>query len=352
MLVAVGLFADLLWGRWTQAAITGLVVDLGEVEQGGTLQAKLARVVGDPSLVVAYRLPGAAGYVDEAGRPVALPAAGGARTITYLHEGDRQIGALVHDAAVLDDPVLVNAVAAAAGVAVANARLQAEVRARVAEVEASRRRIVEAGDAERRRLERELREGAERRLAHVTELLADRGPPVADLRRELQSTRAALAEFARGVHPRTLTQSGLAAALTELGELSPVPVQLHVQEERLAPTVEAAVYFVCSEALANVAKHAKASQVGVRVERRAGLVVRGGPATTVSVAPTRPARAFAAWPTGSRRYRGGCASRARRVEGPVSLPRSRSAGPTPRLEDDRASGARRESSRSKVSTSR
>jgi signal transduction histidine kinase len=273
VLVAVGLFADLLWGRWTQAAITGLVVDLGELEQGGTLQAKLARVVGDPSLVVAYRLPGAAGYADEAGRPVALPAGGGARTITYLHEGGRQIGALVHDAAVLGDPVLVNAVAAAAGVAVANARLQAEVRARVAEVEASRRRIVEAGDAERRRLEQELREGAERRLAHVTELLADRGPPVADIRRQLQSTRAVLAEFARGVHPRTLTQSGLAAALTELGEHAPVPVQLHVQEERLAPTVEAAVYFVCSEALANVAKHARASMVGVRVQRRAGLVV-------------------------------------------------------------------------------
>jgi signal transduction histidine kinase len=272
VLVAVGLFVDLVWGRWTQAVITGLVVDLGELEQGGTLRAKLARVVGDPSLVVAYRLPGGAGYVDEAGRPVALPA-GGARTVTYLHEGGRQIGALVHDAAVLGDPVLVDAVAAAAGVAVANARLQAEVRARVAEVEASRRRIVEAGDAERRRLERELREGAERRLAHVTELLGDRGPPLADIRRALQGTRASLAEFARGVHPRTLTQSGLAPALTELCEHSPVPVQLRVREERLAPTVEAAVYFVCSEALANVAKHARASRVGVGVERRAGLVV-------------------------------------------------------------------------------
>ena len=273
VLAAVGLFADLLWGRWTQAAITGLVVDLGELEHGGTLQAKLARAVGDPSLQVAYRLPGADGFVDEAGRPMALPAAGGTRTITHLHEGGRQIGALVHDAAVLDDPVLVNAVAAAAGVAVANARLQAELRARVAEVEASRRRIVEAGDAERRRLERELREGAERRLGYVTELLADRGPLLTDLGRELQGARAALAEFARGVHPRTLTEAGLAAALAELGAHSPVPVQLHVREERLAPMVEAAVYFVCSEALANVAKHAKASQVGVRVERRAGLVV-------------------------------------------------------------------------------
>jgi hypothetical protein len=273
VLTAVGLFADLLWGRWTRAAITGLVLDLGELEQAGTLQAKLARAVGDPSLQIAYRLPGSDGYVDEAGRPMELPAGGASRKVTHLQEGGQQIGALVHDAAVLDDRVLVKAAAAAASVAVANARLQAEVRARVAEVEASRRRIVEAGDAERRRLERELREGAERRLVHVTELLADRGPPLADLRRELLGARAALAEFAHGVHPRTLTEAGLAAALAELGAHSPVPVQLHVQEERLSPPVEAAIYFVSSEALANVAKHAQASQVGVRVQRRAGLVI-------------------------------------------------------------------------------
>jgi signal transduction histidine kinase len=272
VLVAVGLFADLLWGRWTQAAITGLVVDLGEPEQAGTLQAKLARAVGDPSLLVAYRFPDTDGYIDEAGRPVALPTAGANRTVTYLQEGGRQIGALVHDAAVLDDPDLVSAVAAAAGVAVANARLQAEVRARVSEVEASRRRIVEASDAERRRLERELREGAERRLAHVTKLLADRGVAAADLKRELQEVRAALAAFARGVHPRALTEAGLPTALTELSAHCPVPVQVSVPQQRLEPAVEAAVYFVCSEALANVAKYAQASQAAVRVQLRAGLV--------------------------------------------------------------------------------
>jgi signal transduction histidine kinase len=272
VLVAVGLFADLLWGRWTQAAITGLVVDLGEPDEAGTLRAKLARAVGDPSLVVAYRLPDTDGHVDEAGRPVALPAAGATRTVTYLQESGRQIGALVHDAAVLDDPDLVNAVAAAAGVAVANARLQAEVRARVSEVEASRRRIVEAGDAERRRLEGELREGAERRLAYVTELLADRGLPVAEIQRDLQAARAALTEFARGVHPRTLTEAGLAAALAELRERSPVPVQVSVPEQRLEPAVEAAVYYLCAEALTNVAKYAQASQAAINVERRAGLV--------------------------------------------------------------------------------
>jgi len=272
VLVAVGLFTDLLWGRWTQVAITGLVVDLGELDEAGTLRAKLARAIGDPSLVVAYRVPDVDGYVDEAGRPVALPAAGANRTVTHLRQGGQQIGALVHDAAVLDDPDLVSAVAAAAGVAVTNARLQAEVRARVSEVEASRRRIVQAGDAERRRLEGELRDGAERRLAHVTELLANRGPLVADVQRELQAARAAMAEFARGVHPRTLTEAGLAAALAELRGRFPVPVQVTVPEQRLEPAVEAAVYYVCAEALTNVAKYAQASHAGVRVQRRAGLV--------------------------------------------------------------------------------
>jgi hypothetical protein len=273
VLVAVGLFADLLWGRWTQAAITGLVVDLGEPEQAGTLQVKLARAVGDPSLVVAYRLPDTDGYVDEAGRPVALPVPGAGRTVTYLHLDGRQIGALVHDAAVLDDPELVNAVAAAAGIAVANARLQADVRARVSEVEASRRRIVVAGDAERRRLERELREGAERRLGHVSDLLGDRGLPVADLQRQLEAARAALTRFGRGVHPRTLTEAGLAVALAELSVRCPVPVQVTVPEQRLAPVVEVAVYYLCAEALTNVAKYAQASQAGIEVQRQAEIVV-------------------------------------------------------------------------------
>jgi signal transduction histidine kinase len=152
-------------------------------------------------------------------------------------------------------------------------RMQADVRARVSEVEASRRRIVEAGDAERRRLERELRQGAERRLAHVTDLLADRGTSVADLQRQLEAARAALTEFGRGVHPRTLTEAGLAAALAELSARCPVPVQVTVPERRLEPAVEAAVYYLCAEALTNVAKYAQASQAGIEVERQAEMVV-------------------------------------------------------------------------------
>jgi signal transduction histidine kinase len=267
-LIAVGLFADLLWGRWAQAAVTGLVVDLGEAAAAGPLRERLARTLGDPTLVVGYWLPEQGRYVDEAGRPVELPPAGTDRTITPIEEDGTRIAALVHDAAVLDDPGLISAVASATLLAVSNARLQAEVRARVAEVNESRRRIVDAADAQRRRLERELREGAERRLAHVAELLTD-SDALEDVRGDLESTRLELREFARGIHPQTLTEHGIAAALEELARRSAVPVRVDAPRRRFAPAIEATAYFVCSEALANVAKHAEASRATVMLAANA-----------------------------------------------------------------------------------
>jgi signal transduction histidine kinase len=268
-LISVGLFLDLLWGRWTQLAVTGLVVDLGE-SAVGTLRERLARTLGDSSLVVGYWLPEESRYVDEAGRPVELPPAGSSRTITPIEEDGTRIAALVHDVDVLDDPDLVSAVASATRLAVSNARLQADVLARVAEVDESRRRIVDAGDAQRRRLERKLREGAERRLAHVAELLADSS--LAEVLRDLDSSRAELREFARGIHPQTLIEHGLATALEELARRSPVPVSIDVPDERFPPPIEATAYFICSEALANVAKYAQASTASVRIAASNGAI--------------------------------------------------------------------------------
>jgi signal transduction histidine kinase len=265
-LVAVGLFADLAWGRWAQATVTGLVVDLGVPGSVGTLRDRLARALGDPTLAIGYWLPDARRYVDEAGRPLELPAAGSERVVTPIEEDGRRIAALVHDAAVLEDPGLVSAVASATRLAVSNARLQAEVRARVVEVEASRRRIVEAADRQRRRLEEELRHGAERRLAGVTKTLEGCGPVLAEVREGLDAARSELREFASGIHPATLTRGGLAAALAELAERSPAPVRLSVPGGRLPAAVEVAVYFTCSEALANVGKYARPSRVTVVVE--------------------------------------------------------------------------------------
>ena len=164
--IAVGLTLDLVLARWTQATVTGLVVDLGQAAGPGTLRDYLARALGDNSLLVGYRLADRRVYVDDQGHEIELSEAGDRRA-TIVRDGDEPVAELVHDAGVLADPELVEAVAAAARIAVVNARLQAEIRHQVGELEASRRRLVEAGDAERRRLERELREGAERRLAAV-----------------------------------------------------------------------------------------------------------------------------------------------------------------------------------------
>jgi signal transduction histidine kinase len=231
-LIAIGLSADLLWGRWAQAAVTGLVVDLGEPAAGGVLRDRLARALGDPTLVVGYWLPEQGRYVDEEGRTVQLPAGDAGRAVTPIEEGSRRVAVLVHDPAVLDDPALLSAVGSAARLAVSNARLQAQVGARVGEVEASRRRIVEASDEQRSRLERELRDGAERRLAHVAELLADCGEPLAEIRTGVDAARAELREFARGMHPATLAERGLHASVGELAARSPIPVEIAVPAGR------------------------------------------------------------------------------------------------------------------------
>jgi signal transduction histidine kinase len=265
------LFADLRWSRRDHAAITGLVVDLGEAERTGVLADKLGRALGDPSLVLGYWLPETSSYVDEAGRPVDLPRSDPTRVQTKLVADGQHIGVLVHDAAVLDDPLLVESVVALARMAVTNVRLQAEVRARVGDVEAARRRIVEAADAERRRLESLLQKGAMHRLSEVAELLTADDPD--DLRAHLDASQVLLHEFARGIHPRVLTESGLPAALAELADACQTPVELQVLTDRLPAAVEATAYFVCSEALANIGKYAQAGHARIEVASRDGEVI-------------------------------------------------------------------------------
>ena len=277
ILIAVGLLADLLRGRWAQAAVTKLIVDLGEPSESGTLASRLAHDLGDPSLSIAYWLPEANVYVDQGGKPLVIPDSGSGRAVTVIEDRGERIAALVHDSAVLDEPDLVNAVASAARIAVSNVRLQADVRRQVADLDASRRRILQAGDAQRRRLQQELRECAAGRLGHVRELLTlvrqDTGVnglaamSLEDAERELQMAEVELQELASGIHPTVLTEQGLGAALSFLADRAPVPVRLVVSPGRLPAALEAAVYFTSSEALADVAKHAHASRVTVEVAR-------------------------------------------------------------------------------------
>jgi signal transduction histidine kinase len=275
--IAIALALDLVLGRWVRSAVTGLVVDLGELPEAAPLRDRLAEALGDRSLVVGYWLTDRGVYVDDRGGEVGLPEGGGERRVTFVADDGDRLAVLVHDAAVSADPELLESVAAAARIAVVNARLQAEVRSQLEDLDASRRRLLEAGDAERGRLERELREGAERRLARIGELLDRAGPGadgrLAELRAKLDATQSELREFARGVHPRTLTEGGLGLALGELADSSPVRVDVRARDARFPPAVEAAAYFVCSESLANVVKHAGASHVTIDVASRSGALV-------------------------------------------------------------------------------
>ncbi len=271
--LALGLLVGLLRGSWERAEVADLVVELGAT-RSGTLRDELARALGDPSLQVGYWVPQPAGFVDSGGRPIRVPDPGSERSMTMVERDGQPLAVLIHDPAVLGDPGLVEAVSSAARLAAANARLQAEVRGRLAEIGASRRRILEAGDEERGRLERRLREGALRRLDQVAETLRQARSPaaagsaderLAKAETQLARTQEELRRLARGIHPRELSERGLAAALASLARDVPLPVKLAVSAPGDPPAAAACAYFVCSEALANVAKYAAASQVAVSV---------------------------------------------------------------------------------------
>jgi signal transduction histidine kinase len=275
--VAAGLSFDLFLRRWSEAAIAGLVIDLGDLPQEGSLRDRLAYALGDSTLVVGYWLPERSGYVDDQGQQIELPETGSGRETTRVAQGDEPVAVLVHDPAALEDPALLESVAAAAQIAVSNVRLQADIRRQVDEIEASRRRIVEAADVQRTRLARELREGPGRQLQAVGTVLeeavreADEASAVTMLgeaRVELGTALDELRELASGIHPRVLVDGGLGEGLRELARRATVPVQVAEVEERFPASIEAAAYFVCSEALANVAKYAQASRVRVELARQ------------------------------------------------------------------------------------
>jgi signal transduction histidine kinase len=253
--------------------VTDLVVDLGQTGSG-TLRDALAEALGDPTLEIGYWLE--RGYVDSAGRPLVLPAAESNRRVTRVDRDGEAIAVLVHDAAVLDDPGLSDALARAARLAAANARLQAEVQVQVDELGESRRRLVHAGDEERRRLERRLHHTVERRLSGLAASLehaqpaATRAAPLRRVQEQLELALDELRDLAAGLHPGRIEHGGLSAALAELAARSPLPVDLHVADLRVDEEVERATYFVCSEALANIIKHAGASSAAISVGDRAG----------------------------------------------------------------------------------
>jgi signal transduction histidine kinase len=282
--VPLALAAGLLWGRTARAGVADLVVEL-EHAPPGSVRDVLARRLGDPSLEVALWLPTEQMYVNPLGEAVGLPTDDASRAVTILGRAEAPIAALVHDPALLERRSLLEAAGAAARLALENERLQAELRAQLAELRASRSRIVQAGDDERRRLERNLHDGAQQRLLGLGLALqlarTQLGPEangaaelLEEAEGELRTALDELRELAHGIHPAVLTDQGLAAALRALAERSRVPVKmLAVPETRLSGPVEAAIYFLVSESLANVAKYAHASAVRVSVIRSNGEAV-------------------------------------------------------------------------------
>jgi signal transduction histidine kinase len=266
-------------------AFRDLVAGLSTAPGRGELHDSLAKALGDPSVELAYWVPDPGHYVDIDGKPVSLPNGNSDRAITEVRLEDRLVAALEHDASLLDDPELVRGVGAAAALALENERLEAELRAKVKELSASRARLMEETVAERRRLERDLHDGAQQRLVSLAlELRLAEGrieQDPAGARRalqaaggELEEALAELRELARGIHPAVLSERGLEAALAALAGRAPVPVELDVVlDERLPEPVELAAYFVIAEALTNVARYAKASYATVRVCREGRRVV-------------------------------------------------------------------------------
>jgi signal transduction histidine kinase len=281
--VPLGFLAGLMRASLSRAgAVSELVERLGR-ERGGVRDA-LAGALGDPTLELAYWLPELDRYVDAAGHDMRLPQPGGPRAVTEIEQEGRRIAALVHDAALLDQPELVRAAGAAAALALENERLDAELRARYEELRASRARLVEASDAARRRIERDLHDGAQQRfvsLALTLRLARNRLDPDSEAAslvdrglEELDAGLSELRELARGIHPAVLSERGLAPALESLAARAPVPVSCSVlPAQRLPLPVETAAYFLVAEALTNVARYAHASEADVAVTRENGRAV-------------------------------------------------------------------------------
>lgn len=275
--LAVALLTGLLAQPWRRP-LADIVVELGE-ERSRSLSVALAQALGDPTLTVGYWSPGTPGYVDEAGSPLELSGPDSRRRVTYVDRGGEPAAVLIHDCAVLDDPALLEEVATAVWLAGEHARLRARARGQVAEIDASRLRLLRAERAERGRLEHRVRETAERRLHRIEGLLESarrsaEGTGVSETIARAAAlagrTAGELQELARGLRPVGGTRGGLVVSLRELAEQCPVPVELALAEDPLPEEVEATIYFVCSEALANVAKYAAASRA------RLTLSVAGG----------------------------------------------------------------------------
>jgi signal transduction histidine kinase len=281
-LAPVAFLVGLLNARLARGAVGDLVLELrGEPVE---LHAALARALHDQSLRLVYWLPQFASWADQEGRQVELPERDDTRAVTMIERAGEPVAALEHDPSLNDEPQLLDAVCAAAGMALENGRLRAELRANLDEVRGSRLRVIEAGQRERQRLERDLHDGAQQRLIALSLNLgllerrlngdAQAGALLTEARHEIAVSLEELRAVARGLHPAVLSGHGLEVALESIAAKASVPVRLTVRcNGRLAEQVEVAAYYVVCESIANIDKHAAATSATVQVARTAGQLV-------------------------------------------------------------------------------
>jgi signal transduction histidine kinase len=289
----IGVVAGIVWSRLHRPQASELVVELST--EAADLRARLAQTLDDPTLELAYRLDDGR-YVDAAGRAIELPREDD-RAVTALTSGGREIAVLVHDPTLLDEPGLVESVRATAGLVLGNERLAVQVRSQLAEVRASRGRIVTAADAERRRIERNLHDGAQQRLVTLSIALGleasrageDTAGALSRAQDEIEQAITELRELARGIHPTLLRDQGLEAAVLSLGRRTPLPVTVQGSVSTGVPdTVALAAYFVVAEALTNVVKHASAPEASVVLDQDEGtlrVIVRDSGVGGAHIAP-------------------------------------------------------------------
>jgi signal transduction histidine kinase len=279
-LAPVAFLARLLDTQLARTAVGDLVLKLRA--EPADLRTPLALALRDPSLSVAYWLPQFGSWADQDGRPVDLPT--DSRRVTPIDPDGHHSAVLIHDPALRDEPALLDAVTAAAAGALDTGRLQAELRASVDQLRGSRERVLQAGQKERQRLERDLHDGAQQRLVALSLSLGvlesklgadtDATTGLAQARQEIAASLVELRDVARGLHPAVLSAHGLAIALESLAARAPLPVRLKVDVDgRVGEAVEVTAYYVVSECLTNIGKHAEATLATVDVMRLDGQVV-------------------------------------------------------------------------------
>jgi signal transduction histidine kinase len=282
--VPLAFLAGVLRSRLARAAVGEFLLELPESPSPAELRDALAKSLRDPSLSLAYWLPQFESWADSEGRQVELPKPGSGRASTLIDRDGARLAALLHDPALDDERRLLAAVGAAAAISLENGRLHVEQRAHLEELRGSRARVIEAGQKERQRLERDLHDGAQQRLIALSlelSLLEKRVGGDAETQARLHEARHEIAvsldelrSVSRGLHPAVLSGHGLLVALESIAALAPVPVRLTVElEERPAEAIEVAAFYVVSESLANIGKHAHATAARVDVTRTDGVVV-------------------------------------------------------------------------------